>query len=286
MRPVFCEIQHSPGTATTLQPFSVEWIDPGILGRISKLLSSRTSHQSPQSAQHVRSSIIVQLAGPVTQDASKLIPDLKFRIGQYKDHMPFTVTKLAQDQLILGKPWLTYVNPPIDWITNTITVTKGNVTYTLTPPADDESPTVNMLSAMQMKRIIRKGQMAYLAVIREVPEGDNPLEISAPSNEEWQSAIQGILDKHKTIFEKLPKGLPPKRSVDHHIELEPGSKPPYLPIYHMSPLELEELKRQLQTFLKWASFVLLRALMEHQCCLCPRRMASYASVWTSGRSTS
>jgi hypothetical protein len=30
----------------------------------------------------------VQLAGPVTQDASKLIPDLKFRIGQYKDHMP------------------------------------------------------------------------------------------------------------------------------------------------------------------------------------------------------
>ena len=193
---------------------------------------------------------IVQLAGPVTQDASKLIPDLKFRIGQYKDHMPFTVTKLAQDQLILGKPWLTYVNPPIDWVTNTITVTKGNVTYTLTPPADDESPTVNMLSAMQMKRIIRKGQMAYLAVIREVPEGDNRLEISAPSNGEWQSAIQGILDKHKTIFEKLPKGLPPKRSVDHHIELEPGSKPPYLPIYHMSPLELEELKRQLTDLLE------------------------------------
>ena len=191
---------------------------------------------------------IVQLAGPVTQDASKLIPDLKFRIGQYKEHMPFTVTKLAQDQLILGKPRLTYLNPPIDWVTNTITITKGNVTYTLTPPAEDESPTVNQLSAMQMKRIIRKGQMAYLAVIREVPEGDNRLETS--SNEEWQSAIQGILDKHKTIFEKLPKGLPPKRSVDHHIELEPGSKPPYLPIYHMSPLELEELKRQLTELLE------------------------------------
>ena len=118
--------------------------------------------------------------------------------------MPFTVTKLAQDQLILGtKPWLTYVNPAIDWVTNTITVTKGNVTYTLTPPADDESPTVNMLSAMQMKRIIRKGQMAYLAVIREVPEGDNRLEISAPSNEEWQSAIQGILDKHKYVHAPL-----------------------------------------------------------------------------------
>ena len=56
--------------------------------------------------------------------------------------------------------------------------------------------------------------------------------------------------KALNIFEKLPKGLPPKRSVDHHIELEPGSKPPYLPIYHMSPLELEELKRQLTDLLE------------------------------------
>ena len=29
------------------------------------------------------------------------------------------------------------------------------------------------------------------------------------------------------------------------IELEPGAKPPYLRIYHMSPLELAEVKRQL-----------------------------------------
>lgn len=27
---------------------------------------------------------------------------------------------------------------------------------------------------------------------------------------------------------ELPKTLPPRRAVDHKIELEPGAKPPYL----------------------------------------------------------
>ena len=42
---------------------------------------------------------------------------------------------------------------------------------------------------------------------------------------------------------KLLKTLPPRRGVDHHIELELGVKPPARPPYHMPPLELVELRK-------------------------------------------
>lgn len=45
---------------------------------------------------------------------------------------------------------------------------------------------------------------------------------------------------------ELPKWLPPKREVDHKIELVPGATPPATVPYRMAPLELEELRRQLK----------------------------------------
>ena len=34
---------------------------------------------------------------------------------------------------------------------------------------------------------------------------------------------------------------PPRRSVDHTIELKPGTEPPYMRLYNMSPAELKVL---------------------------------------------
>jgi len=48
---------------------------------------------------------------------------------------------------------------------------------------------------------------------------------------------------------ELPNRLPPKREVDHAIQLEPGAKPPAFTPYRMAPPELEELKRQLKELL-------------------------------------
>lgn len=41
----------------------------------------------------------------------------------------------------------------------------------------------------------------------------------------------------------FPIKLPPRREVDHTIELEPRAKPPAMAPYLMAPLELEELKQ-------------------------------------------
>lgn len=202
---------------------------------------------------------VVQLAGPVTQDASSLIPSLQFRIGQYKDRLPFTVTKLVEYDMILGKPWLTYRNPEIDWIANTVRFHRRGTNYTLHPPVEDQSPQVALLSALQCKRELRKGATAILALLTQVEDaidddGSSPSgNLSSPTvrhSSEWQTQLQGVLDKHATVFQSLPKGLPPKRAVDHRIELVEGAQPPYLPTYRLSPRELEEVKRQLTELLE------------------------------------
>ncbi|CAL9010479.1 unnamed protein product, partial [Prunus brigantina] len=48
---------------------------------------------------------------------------------------------------------------------------------------------------------------------------------------------------------ELPNTLPPRREVDHAIELEPGAKPPAKAPYRMAPPELEELRKQLKQLL-------------------------------------
>lgn len=54
--------------------------------------------------------------------------------------------------------------------------------------------------------------------------------------------------------DELPPVLPPRRVIDHEIELVPGAKPPTRAPYRMAPPELAELRRQLNDLLK-AGFI-------------------------------
>ena len=49
--------------------------------------------------------------------------------------------------------------------------------------------------------------------------------------------------------EKLPKGVPPNREVQHRIEIEPSSDPPYQPPYQLGPAEQDKLEEQIKDLL-------------------------------------
>ena len=52
-----------------------------------------------------------------------------------------------------------------------------------------------------------------------------------------------MIQRYRDIFpEQLPKGIPPKRVVEHSIKIEPGSKPSYRPPYRLGPAEQDELE--------------------------------------------
>ena len=90
-----------------------------------------------------------------------------------------------------------------------------------------------MVSALQLVKGFNKGEATHLATVMEEEAGtiDEPL----------PQEIAKVLDEFKGVMQKeLPKRLPPRRKVDHHIELEPRAKPPAMVPYRVAPPELEE----------------------------------------------
>ena len=47
------------------------------------------------------------------------------------------------------------------------------------------------------------------------------------------------------LIARLPPGLPPKRAIDHKINILPGSTPPAKVPYKLNATQLAELKKQL-----------------------------------------
>ena len=215
------------------------YVDPNVV----KLLSLPVLHVPGK---------CVKLANGAYQDASSQLPVLPFRIGTFKDKQTFTVTHLAVDDMVLGKPWLAAHNPDIDWVANTIHISKLGVHYTL-PPVLEEQEDVGLLSASRAAKAIKHGATGFLAVLREthpdvpadpVDTAIADLPLPPLHDGKWPAQAREILLKHRGVFAKLT-GLPPVRGVEHEILLTPGHKPPFGPVYQMSPFELEEVKRQL-----------------------------------------
>jgi len=161
----------------------------------------------------------------------------KLEINGYEDEVVFKVTTLAKYNVILGKPWLTFINPFINWKLNTITIKKKNEVIKIQGEINNEP-----ISAQQLKKEIRKGGEAFVAVLNEGKVG---------LKTEIHPLVKPIVEEFKDLFpENLPRGLPPTRDVDHEIKLDPTISIPNRNPYKMSPYELKELKSQLDELLK------------------------------------
>ena len=58
-----------------------------------------------------------------------------------------------------------------------------------------------------------------------------------------------IVCEYEEVFSDELPGLPPERVVDFSIELHPGSLPIFMTLHRMAPVELQELRVQLQELL-------------------------------------
>jgi len=104
-------------------------------------------------------------------------------------------------------------------------------------PMKSEINEGKMLSALQVSKGVKNKEPTFLAILKMEEESK---EVQAPK------AIQKVLEEFKDVVPAvLPKRLPPRREVDHAIELELGAKPPTFSPYRMAPLKLEELRSYL-----------------------------------------
>lgn len=203
----------------------------------------------------------VTLADGSIYRCNRIARDVSITIQSYSDVEDFVCLPLNGYQAILGMPWLVKHNPTVDWINKIVKFEHNNYSVELSSPSSSSSCSttaelinsrqmdqVLSLSAKQFNRIIRRNtDPVYLAIIREVES-----EIATPSSQRNQQSkeVRPILKEFEDVFpDELPHTLPPRRNVDHRIELEPGHQSPSRSPYRMSSVELEELKKQLDELL-------------------------------------
>jgi hypothetical protein len=96
----------------------------------------------------------------------------------------------------------------------------------------------SVVSAIAIDKALRKGGEVFLATI---------VDEKADCCGEVPKEIASVLQQFEDVMPpQLPKKLPPRRAIDHRIELVPGAKPPSQAPYRMSPRELAELRKQLE----------------------------------------
>ena len=92
------------------------------------------------------------------------------------------------------------------------------------------------LSSKETKN--KERSIIYALIPKEIPIEDNSDSIPP-------SLIPLMADFIYVFPEELPPLLPPKRDIQHAIDLIPGSNLPNLPHYRMSPTEHEELRKKI-----------------------------------------
>jgi hypothetical protein len=138
--------------------------------------------------------------------------------------------------IILGKDWLSNNHAIIDC---------HNKEIIFRLPTDSKfkfvgtkvGTTQQLISTTLAKQLLLKGCQVYLACLKESPHEERKMEEI--------SVVQEFLDDFLEDF----SGLPPDKEIEFCIDLISGATPISKAPYRMTPMELKELKKQIQELL-------------------------------------
>ncbi|KAM0052559.1 putative transcription factor interactor and regulator CCHC(Zn) family [Helianthus debilis subsp. tardiflorus] len=165
----------------------------------------------------------------VNKDCSIRIESVMYNADLFPMHM-------CDFDVILGMDWLTLHHVATDCYSKRVifgNLCRPDLIYQGVQP---HKP-LKIISTLKAHKFISHGCFGFLASIRDT------------------SIIGNSIDSHPVVREypdmfpdELP-GLPPDREVEFTIDMTPGAEPISKTPYRMAPLELKELKEQLQEWL-------------------------------------
>jgi hypothetical protein len=187
------------------------------------------------------------LSGMLTHEC-----DVKLVLDQHVEEITLQVTKLGSSDIVLGMSWLDLHDPQLHFRRRHISFTSGHCEAHCLPKRQHS---ISFINASALKHLAEDnvsfcGQLAF---------SNSNLDLTSLETRYWGSGTK-IIDLKAHIpkeyhdflhlFEETPaKKLPPHRYIDHKIPLEKGSIPPFGPLYSLSQLELEALRKFLEEHL-------------------------------------
>nr|XP_027186585.1 uncharacterized protein LOC101494362 [Cicer arietinum] len=177
-------------------------------------------------------------------DTTNVCLDISIHVCGRDFRVDLVCLPLRLIDVILGMDWLSANRVRVDFFSKTIEFKE---------PEETEKP--SNISANQVKALVKEDVQLYMivaslefeekVVIRDVP----------------------IVCEFPEVFPKDVNNLQPEHEIEFSIDLVPGIGPISMAPYRMSPLELSELKKQLEELLAkqfirpsvspWGAFVLL-----------------------------
>lgn len=185
--------------------------------------------------------------------------DLEVMFGEHREKMTFGIVNLGKTKMILGHDWLKRHNPSIDW-------EKSHIDFKRCPPLcrqarkqlpaafnDQDEENDNDETLHTPEEVIsmisdKDDEQVFFTMIGASETISQRLHREAMSDTNTNAGI--LPEQYREFSSVFSKSsfdqLPLRRSWDHAIELEPGSKPKFCKVY---PLNLDEQK-QLDDFIE------------------------------------
>ncbi|KAL2233225.1 UNVERIFIED_CONTAM: Transposon Tf2-12 polyprotein [Sesamum indicum] len=158
------------------------------------------------------------------------------RIGDVNLPVDLIVLDLKEFDVILGMDWLAQHKAIVDCYKKEVMIECSGESKVILV-GDRQVVPVCVISAMEARRLMLEGCEAYLAHVVDTEKVNPTLE-----------EIPVVRDFPEVFPDDLP-GLPPHRKVDFAIETLPGVAPISIAPYRMAPVELHQLKKQIEELL-------------------------------------
>ncbi|XP_055824467.1 uncharacterized protein LOC129892996 [Solanum dulcamara] len=185
-----------------------------------------------------RMSVPVHVSTPVGEP---LVVDRVYRsclvsLAGYDTWVDMIILGMVDFDVILGMDWLSPHHAILDCYAKTVTLAIPGAPRIEWKGTSGSYPG-KVISYIRAQRLIDRGCMSYLAFIRDTSIESPPIDTVL------------VVKEFSDVFPTDLPGIPPDRDIDFAIDLEPGTKPISIPPYRMAPVELKELKDQLQDLL-------------------------------------
>jgi hypothetical protein len=170
---------------------------------------------------------------------------LRFAItANFVDEVELDVIPLDICGIVLGSPYLYDRKAIFYHQENKYHLFKDGVEYVVR--AHTKKMNLSIINAGQMKRLVNASKNFVLLMIK--PKNDVENEAFQGCDTKLKSNLFEVVNQYDDMF-KEPKGLPPKRGIQHEIQLQQDCPLPNIGMYRMSVMENAEIKKQIQELL-------------------------------------
>ena len=175
--------------------------------------------------------------GRMQSDVEKI--EANIRVENWSEMKEQFYAANIQYEAILGLPWIQQNKAMIHAGEEEVEVKIRDTTVT----KNTQMP-IPFVSGKETLNAVKQGEEVFIIHLTTADTEEK-------ADKKEDARVEVVLDEFKDRFEKdLPPGLPPHREVDFHVTLEENAIPPSASPYRHSPVENEEIRRQVKTMLE------------------------------------